>query len=192
MLIGPHCWESLVEQFAETTARTRRRGCSKKNCAARVLCCSRSPLPVGTGPRGGPRAICPESRRPSNENLASAFAGRRCARSPRDSIVIVASGRSPATRWPLPSRSSPGAARLSFYDSISPIVDADTIDPSIVFAASRYGKGMEKRPDASGSEEEDGDYLNCPLSEEQYQRFYEALVGAESVLPARVRGLELL
>src|SRR5262245_55926798 len=58
-----------------------------------------------------------------------------------------------------------GKEYLYFYDAISPIVDADSIDMSKVFRASRYGKGGE-------------DYLNCPLTEEEYGRFYEALLGA--------------
>jgi methylenetetrahydrofolate--tRNA-(uracil-5-)-methyltransferase len=58
-----------------------------------------------------------------------------------------------------------GKEYLYFFDAISPIVDADTIDMSKVFRASRYGKGGE-------------DYLNCPLSPEEYDRFFQALIGA--------------
>jgi methylenetetrahydrofolate--tRNA-(uracil-5-)-methyltransferase len=58
-----------------------------------------------------------------------------------------------------------GREYLYFFDAISPIVDADTIDMSKVFRASRYGKGGE-------------DYLNCPLTEEEYGRFVNALLGA--------------
>jgi methylenetetrahydrofolate--tRNA-(uracil-5-)-methyltransferase len=57
---------------------------------------------------------------------------------------------------------------LYFYDAISPIVSAESVDTSIAFRAARYGKGGD-------------DYLNCPLDEEQYARFYEALTGAQSV-----------
>ena len=58
-----------------------------------------------------------------------------------------------------------GKEYLYFFDAISPIVDAESIDLSKVFRASRYGKGGE-------------DYLNCPLNQEEYQRFFEALLGA--------------
>jgi methylenetetrahydrofolate--tRNA-(uracil-5-)-methyltransferase len=58
--------------------------------------------------------------------------------------------------------------RLFFYDSISPIVEADSIDMSKVYLAARYDKGT-------------ADYINCPMSKEEYDRFYDALVGAESV-----------
>jgi methylenetetrahydrofolate--tRNA-(uracil-5-)-methyltransferase len=59
---------------------------------------------------------------------------------------------------------------LHFYDAIAPIVDAESIDGSVVFAASRYDKGG-------------ADYLNCPMSREQYERFYEALMAGEKVPP---------
>src|SRR6478672_5183437 len=58
--------------------------------------------------------------------------------------------------------------RLFFYDSISPIVEADSIDMEKVYLAARYDKGT-------------ADYINCPMSKEEYDRFYDALVAAESV-----------
>ena len=58
--------------------------------------------------------------------------------------------------------------RLYFYDSISPIVEADSIDMSRVYMAARYDKGS-------------ADYINCPMSQEEYGRFYDALVAAQSV-----------
>lgn len=57
---------------------------------------------------------------------------------------------------------------LSFYDAAAPIVSADSIDMSKAFYATRYGKG-------------DADYINCPMNKEQYERFYEELVKAETV-----------
>ena len=57
---------------------------------------------------------------------------------------------------------------LYFYDSISPIVEADSIDMSKVYLAARYDKGS-------------ADYVNCPMSKEEYDRFFEALIAAESV-----------
>src|SRR5712692_7807033 len=61
-----------------------------------------------------------------------------------------------------------GHPRLYFYDSISPIVEADSIDMSRVYMAARYDKGS-------------ADYINCPMTREDYNRFYEALISAESV-----------
>jgi methylenetetrahydrofolate--tRNA-(uracil-5-)-methyltransferase len=67
---------------------------------------------------------------------------------------------------------------LFFYDAISPIVAADSIDRDIVFMQSRYGKGED-------------DYINCPMDQAQYDAFYEALIGAEISLHADVDPKEL-
>jgi len=85
-----------------------------------------------------------------------------------DEIVIVASGplTSPALYEAL--RLLLGRDHLYFYDAISPIVAADSIDRTVVFSASRYGNGGD-------------DYLNCPLDREQYDRVVGALRRAEKV-----------
>ena len=64
-----------------------------------------------------------------------------------------------------------GSDRLFFYDSISPIVDGHTVDRAIAFAASRYDKSLDGT----------GDYLNCPLSKVEYERFVDELTAAETV-----------
>jgi methylenetetrahydrofolate--tRNA-(uracil-5-)-methyltransferase len=64
-----------------------------------------------------------------------------------------------------------GTGRLFFYDSISPIVDASTVDESIAFRASRYDKSLDGT----------GDYLNCPFDKDQYDRFCDALLAAQTV-----------
>ncbi len=69
-----------------------------------------------------------------------------------------------------------GSGRLAFYDSISPIVDADSIDMGRVYMAARWDKGTP-------------DYINCPMTREEYDQFYEALVAAE---PAEAREWEKL
>jgi methylenetetrahydrofolate--tRNA-(uracil-5-)-methyltransferase len=61
-----------------------------------------------------------------------------------------------------------GGGQLYFYDAISPIVAADSINTEVAFRAARYDKGGD-------------DYLNCPMSEEDYARFYDALIEAKSV-----------
>jgi methylenetetrahydrofolate--tRNA-(uracil-5-)-methyltransferase len=63
-----------------------------------------------------------------------------------------------------------GGDHLYFYDAISPIVLAETIDMEKVFRASRWDRG----------ETDEGDYLNCPMTKEEYARFYDAVVSAES------------
>jgi len=61
-----------------------------------------------------------------------------------------------------------GSSHLFFYDSISPVVETDSIDPSRVYLAARYDKGS-------------ADYINCPFTKEEYDRFYDALIEAQSV-----------
>jgi methylenetetrahydrofolate--tRNA-(uracil-5-)-methyltransferase len=88
--------------------------------------------------------------------------------------VIVASGPLTSDALAASIGRLTGSDRLFFYDSISPIVDAHTIDRSIVFAASRYDKTLD------GAESE-GDYLNCPFTKGEYERFVDALIAAEDV-----------
>ena len=64
-----------------------------------------------------------------------------------------------------------GEEYLYFYDAISPIVDHETIDMGIAFRQSRYDNGQE----------EEGDYINCPMTQEEYERFCDALVAAETI-----------
>lgn len=87
---------------------------------------------------------------------------------PARDISIVATG--PLTSQALSDSIArcAGVEHLYFYDAISPIVDATTLDESKLFRASRYGKGGD-------------DYLNAPMNEEEYRRFYDALTRAESV-----------
>ena len=88
-----------------------------------------------------------------------------------DAITVIATG--PLTSDALASEIArlTGSGRLFFYDSISPIVDAESVDTSIAFWESRYGKSLDGG----------GDYLNCPLDREQYERFVGALLEAQSV-----------
>jgi methylenetetrahydrofolate--tRNA-(uracil-5-)-methyltransferase len=82
--------------------------------------------------------------------------------------VIVATG--PLTSPALSERIAAlvGRQHLYFYDAVSPIVLAESIDSSRVFRASRWGRGGA-----------DGDYLNCPFTAQEYETFYQALVTAE-------------
>ena len=85
---------------------------------------------------------------------------------PAKGIVIVASGPLTSPTLSESIREFCGSEHLYFYDAISPIVDADTIDESRVYRASRYGKG-------------DNDYINCPMNKEQYLAFREELLAGE-------------
>ena len=85
-----------------------------------------------------------------------------------DGVTILATGplTSPALSAEIARLS--GSDNLYFYDSISPIVEADSIDRSRVYFAARYDKGT-------------ADYINCPFTKEEYDCFYDALIAAQSV-----------
>lgn len=89
---------------------------------------------------------------------------------PRDGIVVVASG--PLTSDALASniQKTTGQEYFYFFDALSPIVEADSLDYGICFRASRH-------QEADGS----GDYLNCPLNREEYAALVEALKDAETI-----------
>ncbi len=84
-----------------------------------------------------------------------------------DTITVVASG--PLTSDALAAEISKitGGGELHFYDAAAPIVDFSSVNTDVAFFASRYGKG------------EPTDYLNCPMTREQYDAFYNALISAE-------------
>lgn len=95
-----------------------------------------------------------------------------------EGIVIIATGPLTSDGLAASIQKLTGQERLFFYDSISPIVDAATVDQEKVFAASRYGRDGTAPVEGQSA---DGDYLNCPFSEDEYQRFYDALLSAEEV-----------
>lgn len=85
-----------------------------------------------------------------------------------DGITIIASGPLTSDALSREIARLSGSEHLYFYDSISPIVETDSIDMSKVYFAARYDKGT-------------ADYINCPFSKEEYNRFYDALLAAQSV-----------
>ncbi|MGB1288221.1 MAG: methylenetetrahydrofolate--tRNA-(uracil(54)-C(5))-methyltransferase (FADH(2)-oxidizing) TrmFO, partial [Aggregatilineales bacterium] len=90
---------------------------------------------------------------------------------PIDSPTIIATG--PLTSLTLSEDIGrlTGQEYLYFYDALSPILEADSIDMSIAFKANRYDRG----------ETEDGDYINCPFNKEEYYRLVDALHDAEII-----------
>ena len=110
------------------------------------------------------------------EGVTAAIAGHRLItlrreelkEIPDQGLALIATG--PLTSDALAARvqTLTGSDNLAFYDAISPVVDAETLNMDCIFRASRYGKGGE-------------DYLNCPFTEDEYRVFYEALQGAETV-----------
>jgi methylenetetrahydrofolate--tRNA-(uracil-5-)-methyltransferase len=107
-----------------------------------------------------------EEKLAENENL-SIIRGE-ITQIPEEGIVIIASGPLTSDGLAAAIAELTHADSLNFYDAISPIVDADSIDMTVAFAASRYGHGTP-------------DYLNCPFSREEYETFWKALVAADEV-----------
>lgn len=93
---------------------------------------------------------------------------------PEEGVVIIATG--PLTDGALAAdiEAFCGGEGLHFYDAAAPIVTKESLDESVVYRASRYGKG-------------EAAYLNCPMNEEEYKAFQQALAGAET---AEVHGFE--
>lgn len=87
---------------------------------------------------------------------------------PLEGTVIIATGPLTSDSLAASIQRVTGSGRLYFYDAISPIVEADSLDRAKIVPASRYGKGGDE------------DYWNCFLNRDEYDRFYEALATADS------------
>ena len=83
-----------------------------------------------------------------------------------DAVTVIATGPLTSDRMATYIEKTLGASGLHFFDAAAPIVDFSSINMDVAFFASRYDKG-------------DADYINCPMTREQYDAFYEALVSAE-------------
>jgi methylenetetrahydrofolate--tRNA-(uracil-5-)-methyltransferase len=86
---------------------------------------------------------------------------------PADGLTILATGPLTSDALSAEIERITGSGRLAFYDSISPIVDAESIDMNRVYMAARWDKGT-------------ADYINCPMNREEYERFIDALLAAEA------------
>ncbi|MBX3345858.1 MAG: methylenetetrahydrofolate--tRNA-(uracil(54)-C(5))-methyltransferase (FADH(2)-oxidizing) TrmFO [Nitrospira sp.] len=89
---------------------------------------------------------------------------------PADAVTIIATGPLTSEKLSKAIAELTHERHLYFFDAISPIIDAESINMDIVYRASRYGKGG-------------ADYLNCPLDEAAYNALYDAMMAAEKVQP---------
>ena len=111
-----------------------------------------------------------------------------------DGPVILATGPLTSDALSAEIATLVGAQHLYFYDAISPIVSGESLDRSKVYRASRWGRSLREKGDRSHSSEEkgpvpflpacgvddgEGDYLNCPFTKDEYERFHAALMAAE-------------
>jgi methylenetetrahydrofolate--tRNA-(uracil-5-)-methyltransferase len=88
-----------------------------------------------------------------------------------EGAVVIASGPLTSARLSLAIAGLTGEEHLYFFDAIAPIVVHESIDRTIAFRASRYDR----------SDDEEGDYLNCPFEKVEYEAFVDALLGAERI-----------
>mgnify|MGYP001232856478 CR=1 FL=1 len=86
---------------------------------------------------------------------------------PTDELVLVATGPLTSSKLAEHIINLTGSDRLAFFDAVAPIVQADSVDMSICWKQSRYDKG------------DGADYINCPMTKEQYYTFVEAIINAE-------------
>ncbi|MGD9902458.1 MAG: methylenetetrahydrofolate--tRNA-(uracil(54)-C(5))-methyltransferase (FADH(2)-oxidizing) TrmFO [Vicinamibacterales bacterium] len=109
-------------------------------------------------------------------------------------VVVIATGPLTSDALSQSIQAFVGETHLAFYDAISPIVLAESIDTTTVFRQSRWGRSLRGAPPDAGADaaapapaglacavdDGEGDYLNCPLTKAEYDAFYDALVAAES------------
>ena len=102
----------------------------------------------------------------ANENIE--IIKEEITKIPEDEIVVIATGPLTSENLAGKIQELTGKERLFFYDAAAPIVTKESIDMNNAFTADRYGKG-------------DSDYINCPMTKEEYERFYNELINAERV-----------
>jgi methylenetetrahydrofolate--tRNA-(uracil-5-)-methyltransferase len=119
-----------------------------------------------------------------DRDLFSATVTERIASEPRINVrreevtdinapCVIATGPLTSDKLAEAIRARLGVGALSFYDAIAPIVARDSIDDSIVFRGSRYGK------ETMAGADDEGAYVNCPMTLEQYDAFLDALISAD-------------
>ena len=129
------------------------------------------------------------------EGVSAAIAGHPLIRVERGEVghipppgvmspLIIATGPLTSATLSAAIAEFTGREHLAFFDAISPIVLAETIDMSKVFRASRWNRSLRGDPPAAVPEgalchEGEGDYLNCPLTRDEYAAFHQAIVSAE-------------
>ena len=109
----------------------------------------------------------------ANEPRISVHREEVTALDPEDGITVLASGPLTSSALSAEIARLTGSEHLAFYDSISPIVEADSIDMERVYFAARYDKGT-------------ADYINCPMTREEYDAFYDALMVCRACSGKRV------
>lgn len=133
-----------------------------------LRCADECAVPAGGALAVGREAFAQTVTRAIQEHPRIALIREEVTRLPREGMTIVATGplTSPALARELAELA--GQEHLYFYDAMAPIVTLESIDQSKAYRASRYGRG-------------EADYINCPMTRAEYDRFLEALLSAETI-----------
>lgn len=123
-------------------------------------------------PAGGARAV---DRKAFSEMATKEISGHPNIRIIREEVkeipdgpAVIATGPLTSDRFSEALAALTGREHFAFFDALAPLITADSINMNIAFRASRYGRG----------EQDEGDYINCPLNREEYDRFIDALIAA--------------
>ncbi len=127
-------------------------------------------------PAGGALAV---GREAFAQAVTERIAGHRRIQVRREELLTLPEGPAVVATGPLTSdaladdiAAFAGQEHLYFYDAMAPIVTFESIDMGVAFRASRYGRGDDQI---------EGDYINCPMNQDQYEAFVDALLGAERI-----------
>ena len=136
-----------------------------------VQCAEKAAVPAGNALAVDRKIFSAEIEKSLRSQPAIRIIREEVRKIPEDRPVIIASGplSSPAISEEI--RNLCGMDNLYFYDAIAPIVEFGSIDLSIAYAASRYSR----------IEEDEGDYINCPFTREEYEAFVNALTSAQRI-----------
>lgn len=163
------CSNSLKSEAEDTASGQLKAELDLLDCMS-LRCARESRVPAG-----GALAVDRELFSGKVEKCLSSFENFRLERKEITSFdfenpVVIASGPLTSDAFAKAIADNVGADYLGFYDAVAPIVDAESIDYEKAFFASRYGKG------------DPTDYLNCPLTKEEYDSFVTELVNAKTAL----------
>lgn len=133
-----------------------------------LSCADQTAVPAGGALAVGREAFAELVTRRIESHAFIEVRREHLVRIPEEGMVVIATGplTSPALAEQLAAFA--GAEHLYFYDAMAPIVTVDSVDMSKAFRASRYDRG-------------EGDYINCPMDQAEYERFVDALLEAETI-----------
>ena len=172
---GPDLAELVCSNSLGSNLKDRASGILKEELriagSLLVECAEKAAVPAGNALAVDRKIFSAEIEQQLNNSSRIRIIRKEVRDIPTDRPVIVASGplSSPAISEAIARVC--GESNLYFYDAIAPIVERDSINMEIAYLASRYSK----------TEDDEGDYINCPFNKEEYETFVNALISAERI-----------